>query len=337
MSNEKTTREGVDEEVLDAETASDEKPSGDGQREQKSSSQLIRERIVAKRKEQMQAEPEQDEESVEEQEEQEPESVAKTRKVKVYGEEKEVPEEEIIEAGIRTYQKETAADVRLREAAEKQRAIEAREAALAELEKRLEEQQRAEPTKKESRATAEVDDEFLTSVVDSLMDGEEDRAKAAIKEIINRAQHREERHFSETEISRMVQQEVDRRETAREAEQRKTAMNDANAWFSQNYGWVEQDPGLESFAQSQGKRLVSEHPEWSPHRVVEEIGKTVDAFVSRFKQPENDPLEHKREAKRQTDNPPAASGRAPSPPESKPKTKRDAFAEIKKARGQSVI
>lgn len=324
MVDETTTREGVENEEIQHEE------------EAKDLRQSVMDDIYRKRKEEMVQVD--DEEEPEPNEDPEPKSAM--RKIKVYGEEREVPEDEIIEAGIRAYQKETAADERLREAAERQRMLEQKEAELRELEQQLQgrnEEPAREPAREPAKESAQDDDDFIDTIVDRLYGGE-DEARQAVKDLIARAQHREDRNFSEQEIAALVQKEVDRRETATRQEQTVREIEQANAWFSDNYGWVESDPKLNAFAESQVRRLRSEHPHYGPQELVEAVGKEVESFVSTFKgHSSNQSLDSKREAKRRTDNPPAAKGRMPSPPESKPKTKRDTFAEIAKARGQSVI
>jgi hypothetical protein len=52
-----------------------------------------------------------------------PEPVKAVRKVKVYGQEEEVPEDVLIEHGIRNYQKDRAADIKLQNAARKEREV----------------------------------------------------------------------------------------------------------------------------------------------------------------------------------------------------------------------
>lgn len=320
-----TTREGVEEVKRDVTTNSEQEPAP--RDEQKTLRQETMDSIYARRREQVMAGAV-PADAEEEQEEDSKARPPKTHKVKVYGEEKEIPEEEIIQAGIRTYQKETAADARLREAAERQRQLEAREAELAERERRLQERK---PEQK-----ADLDDGSLDSIVNGLYEGE-DSAKEAIKEIITRAQRGEGRTLSEAEVGRMVQQEVDRREAARRQEEIGRQTEEADKWFSDTYGWIEQDPDFMAYAYAQLPKIQSEHPEYGPRDLVEAVGKKTEEFVSKLKGgQQRDSLAAKREAKRHSDIPPAASGRAPSPPESTPKTKRDAFLDIRRARGQSV-
>ena len=252
----------------------------------------------------------------------EPPAAAKTRKIKVDGEEQEVPEDKVVEAGIRALQKESAADRRLQEATEK---LTRAEQLLATAEKRT-----APPDKPESPPSGSPDAD-VTALAKAIQFGTEDEVKAAVKTMLDRqVPGRSDATPRPEEVVAVVEQRLEF----------KSALNK----FQTEFKDVWDDPYLRKLAFDEDDRLQKEINAGNrePMNYLErfaEAGKAVREWRDRIAQPAGAPKvdigADKRDRKAAAGSLPTAGGRAaPTPAPATPSNPTDIVREMRQARGQ---
>ena len=248
---------------------------------------------------------------------------AKTRKIKVDGEEQEVPEDRIYDAGVRALQKESAADRRLQEATEK---LTRAEQLLAAAEKRP----AAEPEKSESPPSGSPDAD-VEALAKAIQFGTEDEVKAAVKTMLNRqGPGRSDATPKPEEVVAVVEQRLEF----------KSALNQ----FQTDFKDVWEDPYLRKLAFDEDDRLQKEiiAGNREPMNYLErfaEAGKAVREWRDRIAQPSGAPKvdigADKRDRKAAAGSIPSAGGRAaPAPAPAAPANPTDIVREMRQARGQ---
>lgn len=249
---------------------------------------------------------------------------AKTRKIKVDGEEQEVPEDKIIDAGVRALQKESAADRRLQEATER---LTRAEQLLAAAEKRPATSEAPTPESPPS-GSPDADVEALAKAIQF---GTEDEVRAAVKTMLNRqGSGRSDAIPKSEEVAAVVEQRLEF----------KSALNK----FQSDFKDVWDDPYLRKLAFDEDDRLQKEiiAGNREPMNYLErfaEAGKAVREWRDRISQsggaPKVDIGADKRDRKAAAGSIPSAGGRAaPAPATAAPATPTDIVREMRQARGQ---
>lgn len=252
----------------------------------------------------------------------EPPAAAKTRKIKVDGTEQEVPEDKVVEAGIRALQKESAADRRLQEATEK---LTRAEQLLATAEKRS-----AAPDDTESPPSGSPDAD-VAALAKAIQFGTEDEVKAAVKTMLDRqAPGRSDATPKPEEVVAVVEQRLEF----------KSALNK----FQTEFKDVWDDPYLRKLAFDEDDRLQKEiiAGNREPMNYLErfaEAGKAVrewrDRIAGSAGAPKVDIGADKRDRKAAAGSLPTAGGRAAPPPApAAPSNPTDIVREMRQARGQ---
>lgn len=255
----------------------------------------------------------------------EPESVEpeapKTVKVKVDGEEFDVPQADIDEAGgVMAYRQLRAAENRLREGKEALAQAKRLEAALIEMATKQAHPQKPEPT----------DDEFLQSKIDVIRYGTQEESAAAMREVLSR--------------SRIDPRQIT--ENATQAAVVHMARSRASQKFREEFADVTTNPLLLELAGTmENKRLAQLRAEqknpvmvdWNDfyRRIGNEIRSVVRPSQPTAVQATNgnpSPASEKEARKSSIVNLPTASARAELPKEEKPETREDTIAEMRKGR-----
>jgi hypothetical protein len=227
-------------------------------------------------------------------------------------------------------QKHLAADIRLQSAAERQRQLDAREAAIRQTEATL-------ATRSQPPAQAVVDDRALAAgLVRSLVSEPEDKAvekMAAAFSSIRQAQA----PIDTSAIAKAAAAEV-RKEIAESATQK--AYESGFSKFTSDYPDIAADSDLFNLADRKTDAIALEHPEWSPEQVMLEAGKQTREWMVRLGAPAKAPAPNAQPSNRQQRKQnlvpmPQPRGVRPVVAEDEPgQTPQDAMAEIRKARGQ---
>lgn len=225
-----------------------------------------------------------------------------TVRIKVDGEEREVPKEKIYDAGIRAMQKESTADKRLEEATRLLREIE---------------QKYAQPQEKKQEAPSPQWDD--ATVAYALEHGTEEQKAYAISLLRGRGDTTQE------DLQKVKQEAV------------KTVLDtvdfrDASQWFLSEYKDIAGDPYLIQLASiAEDKARAS-----GDQRTRKELYKQIGEDLRKWKGgvvPANS-MEDKKELKSKIINLPSASVKKSTPAEAKPKTTSDIIEEMRKKRGQ---
>lgn len=249
----------------------------------------------------------------------EPEPEVEMVTIKVDGQSREVPLSEIRDAGVRTLQKESAADKRLAEATEIQRQA-------------SEMLRQAQTPVLLPTPSAPADAEELKAAAkkfsDAIFSGEEDATQAAIEDVMKLQQVATPQtpSVSAEEISSMVQATVQQEESRRE-------LASAQLAFAKDFPDIDSDPDLKELANIKTIAIQQEHPEWTPGQVISKAGEEVMSKIKSTNTPDNsEVLESRRQRKRSATPPPSAAARAPQPKEQKPPTRKDVVAEMQSRR-----
>jgi hypothetical protein len=247
-----------------------------------------------------------DREVVEEPEEpaEEPEPLEETVTLQVNGEEVVVPRSQVEEAGVRTLQKETAADAKLELAASREQELLLREHELKQMEEDL-------LVKRDQQEV--VPDEVGKAFADALYEDEDLVAKTI------------------TTITQSIKAlEAQNAIAARKAKDQEAAeFEEIKDYYHQTYNDIANDPDMHSGFNRRLTIIGGKNPSYTPRQVVDEAASEVyERFGQKVEPSPNS--EAKRKMPRQ---PKRAAGRKPAVPEKKPKTRSDVIAEMRGKRG----
>lgn len=220
--------------------------------------------------------------------------------VKVDGQERQVLKSQIIEAGVRTLQKESAADRRLEEATRLLR----------------EAQETAQPKR---QPLPDMDEAELAHRIRM---GSDEEAAEAMRVLKGRetATPEEIAAFAENRAINRIKAEG------------------AIEWFQTEYKEIFADPYLVRLALGEDERMLREGDQRSYRERYQEIGNTLRDKIREWKggKAEIVPNTDKQERKATITNLPAASARQPATETPKPKTQAQIIEEMRKRRGQSA-
>ena len=229
-------------------------------------------------------------------------SLKETRKLKVDGQERDATLEEIIAAGTKALQKESAADARLAEAT-----------------RLLKEAQQAKqiqrPSEEDVAARRASEDAEISQIVRAIQTGTEEEAAQALRYLMERQRTTPEQIATTTEAQ--VQAILVQRET--------------QSKFATSFPEVVKDQRLYSLAaQEVQRRLDSGEPNsWETY---EAAGKEIESWF-KIQRPDNS-MQAKADKKREVVNLPSAGSKVPTKPDEKPETTQDILNELRKSRKQ---
>jgi hypothetical protein len=219
-------------------------------------------------------------------------------KVKVDGKEMEVPEQQILDAGVRTLQKETAADQRLAEA---NRILNEAKEVVAPKVKPLPEMDAVELTRR-------------------IRLGNDEEAQEAIRLLQGRPQATPEQ-IAEAVESRVLGQ---------------IEAKEAGNWFIDEYKDIVGDPYLASIIVAENERLSDSGDNRPLKARYKEIGDNVRAKLTEWRggKATVSTTTDKLERKSTIENLPSASARQQAPEQPKPETPSEIIQKMREARGQ---
>lgn len=240
-------------------------------------------------------ESEQKEQIEETQEEEKQEPVIETVKIKVDGEEKEVPKDKIYDAGVRALQKESAADKRLEEATRLLR----------------EAKEYAQPQAKEALPPAWDD----ATIAYALEHGDAAQKEYAINQMRGRETTTPEELIAIT--TQKVLGEVE--------------LKSATDWFVSEFNDIVKDPYLFQLA-GMAETKARQNGDVRPFKeLYKEIGDNLRKWRGGTT---TQTLDEKKELKSAIVNLPSASVKKSTPAEAKPRATADIIEDMRKARGQ---
>lgn len=248
----------------------------------------------------------------------------------VDGEERQVSRSKIYEQGVRTLQKESAADKRLAEATERVRQADLYAAqSLARIEAQLratqKDQNQGAPLSKQQDVDVKT---RARKIIASILDGTEEEAAEALAEAMEG--RREPTPQFDTgkivqETTKQVQRQIDHSNALRD--------------FRTSFSDIADDPHLFNMADQETLKVHQEHPEWGLTEILSEAGNRVRNWVKSktvTKSSTDAARVDKLARKSAVDNPKVASARAPAPVEKKPPSRSDVVASMRKARGYAT-
>lgn len=189
-------------------------------------------------------------------------------RIKVNGEEREVP---LAQVQV-TMQKHTAADLRLQQASERLREVEARERHLQQQAQQIQQQQRL-PVPGVDGADSEALMADARAIIDGLYEGDTDSATEKLAQLLAGRQ-------APTLDPHMIQQQAEQA-ALRTIEQREymSDLTKGQEQFAAEFPAIVADDRLFTMADQATIRLSQENPNWSPTKVLMEAGKQVDGWL----------------------------------------------------------
>lgn len=244
---------------------------------------------------QEQEEPEPETEKEVQVKEEEPETV----RIKVDGEEREVPRDKVVDAGIRALQKESTADKRLEEATRLLREVQERIAPKQE--------------KPQETPSQEWDD---ATVAYALEHGTEEQKAYAVKQLRGR-----ETATPEEVEQKVMQKVLDTMD-----------FKEASNWFVSEYKDIASDPYLMQLAAVSEDNLRRQGDTRSRRELYKDIGEDLRKWKGGTTNAQS--FEEKKEQKSKVQTIPSASVKKMTEQVKQPKTTSEVIADMRKSRGQ---
>ena len=227
--------------------------------------------------------------------------------IKVDGQTQKVEREKALEAGIRALQKESAADKRLKEAADIKRQAE-------------------ELLAKAKPEIVEESDEDLVELAKTIQVGEPEEAAEALKKLKSALKPQPSTPMDEGQLSAIVDSRME--------------FKDALSAFKKDFSWIWNDPYLQKQAGSLDDELLAddEFKNAPPSERFKEIGKRMTEWRDSLVKTDTETRAEKKQRKQETQTPTGASARqiTTTPPEDKPKDKREVIADMRAARRPTI-
>lgn len=255
--------------------------------------------------------------------------------IKVDGKEQQVPRSQVYEFGIKSLQKEIAADARLAEASSMRRQLDTdramlqrREAEINAMAAQIEQQDQQSGS--HPREGADDYREIAKAALQAIFDGEEDKAAEQLARLSQGRDHVTPEMLQQMATQASQQAKLELQNELR-AEKWSAELGEAREWFEDKHKDIADDPEWRAIADRETADLMREHPDWFPKKVVEEAVKRV-AKLRKSLPGTTD----RRAIKQQIDSPRGASGRLPAPKEPTPQTRSEYIKELRRTRGLSV-
>lgn len=265
-------------------------------------------------------------------------------KNKIDGEEKLVP----LQDAQAQLQKQIAGDIRLQQAARRNKELDEREEQIrqneAALAQKLKEAQASPPSDPPDLDVSDQDlDNEVRQVVEGLFSGTEDQAVEHLTNLVRKTRQAETPRIDPKEVAEQAvaaaRQELEAENARKAAAELERAQVKAFKDFEIEFKDVLADEKLFRYADSLTEDLGLEHPDWTPHQIMTEAGKQTREWVESLKTPtsEQEPQPSDREVQKQnlTPMPQAHTG---SPPKEEPEpeqTPGSYLDDLRKSRGQA--
>ena len=255
----------------------------------------------------------------------------------VKGKEKKVPLDKVMDAGIRTLQKESSADQMLEEAGVKERAVNTRMDELNVREqnvlKREQEFKASEissldkPALSESSDVSKQDglsDDDADAIVDDFYSGDRKKAREAIQTM-------EQLGRTETATLAPVEQHIVTAEEVANVVRKQSAAQASLNQFEKAYPGIKADVNLQNIVNNESLRIGREHPEYTQEKLLMESGKYVaEKYGSKIV--DDTGFREKAVRKAQTDTVIGADVTRAAQVEAQPPTRKEVIAELKQGR-----
>lgn len=248
-------------------------------------------------------------------------------RVKVYGEEKEIPYEDV----VGTAQKNWAAEAQLRRVKEAWHTIQSERAKL--------EAERAELAANTNTAPPDTsdqnqdDDSEVQSVVDAIYAGDEEAARKALAGFKKTLQGgKKGLDVDPDAIAKQAAQGV-----LQELQQRayKTSLKEGLETFKKEYPDIWGDERLVNLVDQETTRIQAEEPDLPPNKVMLEAGKRVRSWFGEKTTPGAGSDRQERKARAGSPVRSLNQAAQTAPPPAKRRTRQDVIADLKKSRGQA--
>lgn len=255
-------------------------------------------------------------------------------KLLVDGRERFVP----LEDARRQLQKHAAADIRLQQAAELKKNLDAREAQIRQSEAALRARAQSQPSAEQAAADDQALERESVELVRSLVSEPEADAAKKLAKVLKTVRQAATPRIDPNAIAEQAANVAVQKVAARDTEK---AMDAAWTAFQKDYSDIAADPDLFALADRRSDEVKSEHPEWTPTEILLEAGKrTRDWLATRTgAKPKVNPNPSGRQARKEglrpMPRPMSTRVAAPTADPDAENSPQAAMAEIRKARGQA--
>ena len=254
-------------------------------------------------------------------------------KVKVDGNEIEVPFDDL----QNSHQKDRASQQRFEQAAQYGRQIQSREQQLNAHIQQLQRQQRmAQQPSQDAAEEVEDSSDLIKKYHEALYEDDSEKASDLFKTLTDKG-----RVQATPNVQEVVNQEIGRQfnQMQKQAEQQKQwayhkSLEDSVKWFESEFPDVAEAAELRAIADNRTVTLTQEHPDWTPHQIIQEAAESTREWAKSFLEPDkqNERVDRKRKIVK---HPKAASGSAQiGDDDPVPQTPAQIIDEMKRARGQ---
>ena len=246
----------------------------------------------------------------------------KSVKIKVYGEEREVSESDVIRAGVATLQKDAAADIRMAKAARREAELKREEERILRAAENLRKgldvngqplATNPQPPAQGVAGSRTIDKGMLEGAVKALYSGDTEEATEALQTVFTAMQQAQGTSNQVTpEIVKSVEDAVLANISARQsAERDEQDRLEANRIFREDFREIAENP--DAFAMAKGLvASLNDDPQWQS-RTRAEIAREVGSRIRKLAGKPGDPLAARRDQKRNLPNAGTAAGRQPAP------------------------
>jgi hypothetical protein len=259
--------------------------------------------------------------------------------VKINGKERKVPREKVEEAGgVQAYQKQAAAAEELRLAKDERRRLQDMEQQLVQKAQQLQayEQQISQravqqPASPPPAQAGELK-QMATQYHEAVLNGDIETAS----ELLIKLQGAQKQATPDADaIARKAAQEARAAMQQERQQERQQAFErerlEAVAKFEEEFSDIAEDPELRDFADMKTTKILKEHPEWSPAKIIGEAARQVREALG--KPVKSDSTTSKLDAKRSMTTVRGGSARATPKPAPKAPTRSQYVENLRKARG----
>ena len=250
--------------------------------------------------------------------------------VKIYGEERQVPREDVEEAGGKDlYQIQKAREERLQEVNEERRRLKEERAKFDE--ERAEWERSRQSSEPEVKAVEKTDiKQTLVNLNqqyrDALFDGDDDKAVELQMEI-SRTMGQATTPAPEQAVD--VNSVVDTRLAEYDY---KRDLQQGNDWYRENHPEIFNDEMLNGMANNRYQQLKEKYPEATASELIHSAVETIDEWWKQ-KTGNSKDVQDRVAKKRRTSQPRAASARQEPKPEPRPLTRSEVVAQMRQQRG----
>jgi|GEM_PF-2343012 len=254
--------------------------------------------------------------------------------MKVNGQEREVPADQI-KAHL---QKDLAGDVKLQQAADRERQLREREQQLSSLEQQLRQQSSHPPAKGDEEIRQQA-----KTVLSKVWDGDDDAAAEALADFIQQNSSRVDTDQILSEAERRANHAVEQRESQRQQREWETSTREGINWLRETHPDILEDTDMRDFVDARTARMVEarqngdpEFADMTPRDIIQKAASEANDWLQKQtqKQAGDTPGNAREQRKRNLKPMPRGmskqpSQRAPEAPDTSPAS---AIEQMRKAR-----